>query len=220
MLPLETNSRMDRRVALQWMLTAAATLTVRDPSALAAEGPGATASAPMKAKGYGPDPSMVKFYKPGDVWPLTMTEPQRRTATALCDVMIPADETSPSASAVGVPDFIDEWISSPYPGQAGDRTIVLEGLAWMDAESQRRFKAGFADLPMEQQHALCDDLCVSKPKPEHKKAASFFKRYRDLTAGGYYTTPEGMKDIGYRGNIPSATFDGPPVEALKHLGLA
>ena len=60
----------------------------------------------------------------------------------------------------------------------------------------------------------------AKATPERKKMAPFFKRYRDLTAGGYYTTPEGMKAIGYVGNIASATFEGPPIEALKHVGLA
>jgi hypothetical protein len=30
----------------------------------------------------------------------------------------------------------------------------------------------------------------------------------------------GMKDIGYVGNVPLATFDGPPIEALKKAGLA
>jgi hypothetical protein len=29
-----------------------------------------------------------------------------------------------------------------------------------------------------------------------------------------------MKDIGYVGNVPTATFAGPTPEALKHLGLA
>jgi hypothetical protein len=29
-----------------------------------------------------------------------------------------------------------------------------------------------------------------------------------------------MKDIGYVGNTPLATFDGPPAEVLKKLGLA
>ncbi|HBJ82328.1 MAG TPA: Tat pathway signal protein [Verrucomicrobiales bacterium] len=204
---------MDRRVAIQWMLTAAATVAVRDPQAWAAE-------LPITAKGYGTDPSMVKIYQPGDVWPLTFSEPQKRAARALCDVIIPADDTSPSASAVGVPDFIDEWISSPYPAQAGDRPIILDGLKWIDEEAKRRFQKTFADLTLEQQTAICDDLATGQPKPEHKKAASFFKRFRDLTAGGYYTTPEGMKAIGYVGNVPSATFDGPPVEALKHVGLA
>lgn len=209
---------MDRRLAIQWMLGAAATVAARDAGLLAAE---STAVAPITAKGYGLDPSMVKVYQPGDVWPLTLTEPQRHAARALCDVIIPADESSPSASAVGVPDFIDEWISSPYPAQAGDRRIVLEGLKWIDDESNHRFKKVFADLTNEQQTAICDDLChPARTKPEHKKAATFFKRYRDLTAGGYYTTAEGMKAIGYVGNKTSATFDGPPVEALKHVGLA
>jgi hypothetical protein len=97
---------------------------------------------------------------------------------------------------------------------------ILDGLKWIDEEAQRRFQKLFADLTLEQQTAICDDIASLKPNPKLKKAAAFFKRYRDLTAGGYYTTPEGMKAIGYVGNVPSATFEGPPVEALKHVGLA
>lgn len=204
---------MDRRTAIKWMLTAAATIAVLERDGVAAEG------APAAAKGYGTDPDLLKAYKPGDVWPLTLSEPQRLTARALCEVIIPADDTSPGASAVGVPDFIDEWISSPYPAQEGDRRLLLEGLGWIDEEAQRRFQKTFAGLTLEQQTAICSDLAAAKPRPEHKKPAAFFKRYRDLTAGGYYTTPEGMKAIGYVGNAPSATFGGPPVEALKHVGL-
>lgn len=206
--------RMDRRTALQWMLAATATMAARDPRLLAAD------AAPVKARGYGPDPVMVKVYKPGDVWPLTFSEPQRRTASALCDVIIPADASSPSASAVGVPDFLDEWISSPYPAQAGDRRVILEGLKWIDEESARRFSKTFTELSPEQQIAICTDLAASKPSPALKKGAAFFKRFRDLAAGGYYTTPEGMKAIGYVGNMPSGTFEGPPIEALRHVGLA
>ena len=154
------------------------------------------------------------------MWPLTLTEPQRRTTRALCDIIIPADGTSPSASAVGVPDFIDEWISSPYPAQAGDRATILSGLTWIDAESQRRFQKPFADLSHDQQPLICDDIASLKPKPEYKKAATFFKRFRDLTAGGYFTTPQGSKALGYVGNMPSGTFEGPSVEALKHVGVA
>ena len=133
---------------------------------------------------------------------------------------MPADETSPSASTVGVPDFIDEWISSPYPAQAGDRRLVLEGLQWIDQESNTRFGKAYPDLALEQQTAICSDLAAAKPQPAHKQAVAFFKRFRDLTAGGYYTTPEGMKAIGYVGNMPSGSFDGPPIEALQHVGLA
>eukprot|EP01035_Chromulina_nebulosa_P049058 gene49058-66606_t len=75
--------RIDRRSAIKWMLTAAASVAVMDRASLAAEG-AATAGV-----GYGTDPDLVKIYKPGDVWALSFTAAQRRTATALCDVIIP-----------------------------------------------------------------------------------------------------------------------------------
>ena len=212
--PTRPAAGMDRRASIKWMLTAAASLALLDENPLGA-------ATPPAATGYGPDPDLQKIYQPGDLWPLTFTADQRRTATALCDTIIPADATSPAASAVGVPAFIDEWISAPYPGHDHDRQIVLTGLAWIEAESQRRFQSDFASLVLRQKNALCEDIClVAKAKPEFKTAAQFFKRFRDLTAGGFYTTPEGMKDIGYIANVPLASFDGPPPEVLKKLGLA
>ena len=211
---------MDRRSAIKWMLAASASLAATTHLSSIGWSAPSTPNLPT-ARGYGPDPSMVKLYKPGDVWPLTLTPEQRRTAAALCDVIIPADETSPSASAVGVVDFIDEWVSAPYPIQRTDRPIILDGLVWIDAESQARFKTDFAGLNPQQQTAICDDVCdPGRVKPEHTDAMKFFIRYRDLTSGGYYTTPEGMLAIGYVGNTPLAAFEGPPPEAMRHLGLA
>jgi hypothetical protein len=214
---METNSpaRMDRRSAIKWMLTAAASVAILDRASFGADG-----SVAVQSKGYGPDPDLLKVYKPGDLWPLTFNAEQRQLAIVLCDLMIPADATSPKASDVGVHDFIDEWISSPYPGQAGDRKIVLEGLAWIDEEADRRYGMRFTNLIRRQQTAILDDICDPKnAKPEYKQAVVFFKKYRDLTAGGYYTTPEGMRAIGYVGNVPLAQFDGPPPEVLKQIGL-
>ena len=199
------------------MLTAAASIAIMDRATTA----GAATATTKAAVGYGTDPELNKNYKPGDFWALTFTAGQRRSATALCDVIIPADAKSPAASAVGVPDFIDEWISAPYPGHDKDRALILDGLVWIDAESQKRFGNDFADLIASQQRALCDDICyVPKAKPEFKTAALFFNKFRDLTSGGFYTTPEGMKDLGYVGNVPIATYEGPTPAALKHLGLA
>jgi len=207
---------MDRRTAVKWMLTAAASATLAPQLLHGAEPP---KMVPM-GSGYGTDPDLLKTYNPGDLWPLTFSKAQRATASALCDVIIPADEKSPAASAVGVPDFIDEWISAPYPGHRDDQTLIIEGLEWIEAESQKRFGQAFTNLIGRQQRAICDDICFEKDAtPEFKKAARFFARYRDLTAGGFYTTPEGMKDIGYIGNVPLATFDGPPPEVIKQLGL-
>lgn len=205
--------RMDRRTALKWMLAAAATTTLAPHLARG------QAAAPA-VKGYGTDPDLLKHYKPGDVWPLTFTDAHRRTAAALCDVIIPADAESPSASSVGVVDFLDEWISAPYADQQADRVIVLPGLAWIDGEATQRFARPFAALDEAQQTAICDDICeLAKAKPEFKQAAHFFATYRNLTAGGFYTTPQGRQDLRYVGNMPLAQFDGPPPEVLKQAGL-
>lgn len=212
--PAHRANCMDRRDAIKWMLTAAASVAVLNRTGFAATSPTAD------AEGYGTDPDLLKEYRPGDVWPLTFTDAQRRTAVALCDVIIPADSKSPSASALHVPEFIDEWISAPYPDQQKDRPVVIKGLAWLDTEAQKRFQVDFADLVRKQQTLICDDIChVPKAKTEFKQAAQFFQKFRNLTASGFYTTPEGMKDIGYTGNMPLPEFAGPTPEVLRKLGL-
>ncbi|MEP6622027.1 MAG: gluconate 2-dehydrogenase subunit 3 family protein [bacterium] len=206
---------MDRREAVKWMLSAVASAALVDHDAF-----GQTVSPLVAAKGYGLDPNLLKTYKPGALWPLALSRTQRRTAAALCDVIIPAEGGTPSASALGVHDFINEWISAPYPAHDRDRKLIVDGLAWMDEESTRRFAAPFYKLSMKHQHAICDDICYEpKAAEQFKSAAAFFRRYRDLTAGGFYTTPEGMKDIGYVGNVALPAFKGPPREVLDRLGL-
>lgn len=215
---LPPRSRIDRRVAIKWMLTAAGSLALLERHA-----PAAVAGGPLDlvAGGYGPDPDLLKIYKPGDVWPLTFTAQQRRSAAALCDLIIPADAKSPSAGSLGVHDFIDEWISAPYPGHERDRGLVLGTLQWLETESQSRYSQPFTNTVVSQKRTLCDEICFTpKAKPELRAIAQGFSRFRDLTGGGFYTTPEGMKDIGYVGNVATVTFEGPPPEALKRLGLA
>ena len=218
--PKPTSPRLDRRDAIKWMMTAVATTALLEHDGFGANATQAAKAGSKPGVGYGTDPDILKIYKPGDVWPLTFNEAQRATASALCDVIIPADAKGPGAAALRVHEFIDEWISAPYPGHEDDKRLVIEGLEWLDAESQKRFQNDFVNLISRQKTAICDDICyVPNAKPEFLPAARFFRRYRDLTAGGYYSTPEGMKDIGYTGNVPIEKFVVPP-EALKKLGLA
>lgn len=206
----------DRRTTIKWMLAAAASMPLLNNRVGSQE---VTASQPA-ANGYGTDPDLTKIYHPGDAWPLTLSAAERRCAAALCNVILPADGRSPSAASVGVVDFIDEWVSAPYPRQLEDRPTVLEGLAWTDAEGLLRFERYFAELDETQQHAICDDICNEPAAaPKFARAARFFGRYRDLTVGGYYSTPAGHHDLGYIGNIPLPQFDGPPLEVLRKLGL-
>jgi hypothetical protein len=211
--------RIDRRTTIKWVIAAAASLPAIQRNAFAVGNAAASVPA-VAAKGYGTDPNLTRIYAPGDLWPLTFTAAERRTATVLCDLILPADAKSPSASALGVVDFIDEWISAPYPDNAADRTVILEGFRWLNAEATQRFGRGFADADSPSQALICDDLCcLPKADARIEPAARFFARYRDLTVGGFYTTPQGMHDLGYVGNVALARFDGPPPEVLRKVGL-
>lgn len=209
---------MDRRTTIKWVLAAGAAWPLKGGRAARADD--APTSASDGARGYGTDPNLVANYRPGELWPLTFTTAERRLAAILADIIIPADEHSASASAVGVVDFIDEWVSAPYPRNHEDRTTVRDGLAWLDAEAARRFGKRFAELDGTSQHGICDDICEeARAAPANGDAAKFFALFRDLTAGGFYSTPAGRKDLNYIGNVPLARFDGPPAELIKALGL-
>jgi Gluconate 2-dehydrogenase subunit 3 len=204
---------MDRRTTIKWVLAASAAWPLlRNGAALG--------DAPVPARGYGTDPNLAVNYHAGEPWPLTMTGPQRRLAGTLSDIIVPADDHSPSASDVGVVDFIDEWISAPYDAFQRDRGIVLGGFAWLDSDAARRFGKAFVELDAAAHHAICDDICdESRAGIALRDAARFFALYRDLTAGGFYSSPAGRKDLSYIGNVPLASFDGPPPALLKTLGL-
>ncbi len=182
----------------------------------AAAAPGATAKGP---RGTLSDPDLLH---PKIDWPMQLTTAELTTLAALCDMIIPEDATSPAASKVGVPAYINEYVSAPFERYKRALVQVRGGLIWINVESAKRFGGKrFEELTNEQRTAICDDICYTKKaKPEFQQAAQFFDRVRDLTAEGFYTTDAGMKDVGYVGNVALTSFDGPPPEVLKHLGLA
>jgi hypothetical protein len=173
------------------------------------------AFAATPTRGLGPDPNLLKKEIP---WPLLLTDAEMKTVKVLGDIIIPADENGPEASAVGVPEFINEWVSAPYEQQQADLELLRKGLTWLDVEAKKRFEKIFVELTPEQQLAILDDI-VKDGTDARKQAYPFFRMFRDRVAGGYYSTPIGWKAIGYIGNVPLAEYPGPPPEVLRHLGL-
>ncbi len=179
--------------------------------------PGATSGGNPLARGTPTDPDLVSPVVP---WEGVLEEPELETLASVCDVILPADARSPSASALGAHLFVDEWVSAPYDANRADLVLVRGGLVWLDVEANRRFGGDFVDLPLEQKHAICDDICYEqKALPDHKAAARFFDKVRDLTSTAFWTTEEGMADLGFVGNRAMPSFDGPPREVLQRLGL-
>lgn len=216
--------RIDRRTTLKWLaatMAAAHTGCSPDEKFLGDEIPKRTgnllgpAAAPRGPR-YGTDPNLVD---PAVPWPRTMTEAQLELTSALGDMILPADERSPAASAVGVPDFIDEWISAPYDEQQRDRELVLAGLEWLQQESLERFGTSFATAAEAHKVELLDTIArADRAAPDSAQQVRFFERFRYLTVGAFYTTEPGMADVGYVGNVAiTGAYPGPSSEAMAHL---
>jgi hypothetical protein len=197
-------SKIDRRTALAWIGVV---------GAAAAVGAGVVVYGPKMGgqqvtRGYGTDPKLSKPEKAP--WSRIMTPGQLQAAALMADFILPPSAAAPSASALGVPDFIDEWVSAPYPDQAKDRPLILNGLNDLSWRAQRQFGVDFLKATTAQRAAVLGAVQAARTGAAH----AFFRRFRWLVVGAYYTTPEGFKDIGYIGNVPR-TADPGPSEAVK-----
>lgn len=208
-------TNLHRRQTLKLLASAAAAAPL-----LGFAAPAAAVQAKTKGAELIYSPTDPDLLNPKIHWTLKLTQQELDELAVLADVIIPADSKSPAASTLGAQDFINEWVSAPYPQQAQDLILVRGGIVWLNAEARRRYGQSFRQLSSEQRNAICDDICfMPRAKPEHLYGAKFFAKVRDLTATAYYTTTEGMADIGYVGNRPMQTFEGPSDEVLRMLKL-
>jgi len=212
---------MDRRMALKVMAVAAATPGLVSCGTGAEDGAGGSAPIGNALPAGTPwDPDLLSPVIP---WERILTQDELDTLASLCDMIIPADERSPSASELGAHHYIDEWVSAPYEDMRRDQVLIRGGLVWLDGEAGRRFgqRTRFRDLSPERKDEICADIAhVPDAAPGFEAGARFFARVRDLTAGAFWTTEEGMQDLQYIGNVPLARWDPPPPEVLEFLGLA
>ncbi len=201
---------MQRRQALRVMaLIGVASGLVAQPAARAS---------PRGPQNTLPDPDLLNPEAP---WPLVLTAEERSLLTTLVDVILPADVRSPAATDLDAVDFIDEWVSAPYPDQQADALIVRDGLRWLQLEARQRFTLSFADLSEAQLEQIADDVCsVERVQAAHQIGGRCFAKVRDLTAAAVWSTPEGMRDLGFIGNQPLPQWLPPPDVVLVQLGLA
>lgn len=144
------------------------------------------------------------------------TEHEMATIALLCDIIIPADDVSGSATEAKVPDFI-EFIVKDMP----DNQVPMRGgLRWLDLQMAGRHGKAFKDCSKEQQIAMIDAIAYpAKAAPDMQQGVAFFNRMRSLTASGFYTSEMGIKDLGYMGNRPNQ-WNGIPQEVLHQYKMA
>ena len=138
-------------------------------------------------------------------------EHQWKTVRVLCDLILPADERSGSATDAGVPEFIDDWLDfrTREDGTDALSAQIQGGLSWLDAESRRLFQRDFAAAAVAQQKQIVDRVAwAAKAATEDRRWVGFFNRFRDLTVSGFFSSKMGVSDLPYMGNRAVAEWKG------------
>jgi hypothetical protein len=136
---------------------------------------------------------------------------QWKTVRVLCDLIIPTDEKSPSATVAGVPEFIDDWLDFRRREDGNDSLAaqIQGGLAWLDFESRRLFQKDFALIAEAQQTQILDRIAwPEKANRDDRRWVAFFTRFRDLTVSGFFSSKVGVADLPYLGNKAVAEWKG------------
>jgi gluconate 2-dehydrogenase gamma chain len=143
----------------------------------------------------------------GKYQPKALTAHEFATLERLADLIIPADDHSPGALAAGAADFIDFLCASSDEMQ----NIYTGGLAWLDDETRRRYSGkDFLSVQAAEQTAVLDLIAWRKNEsPELNPGIEFFSWARRMVADAYYTSPIGIRDLGYMGNTAVAQFSVP-----------
>jgi hypothetical protein len=126
--------------------------------------------------------------------PRTLSPDQLELVATIAEHVIPQTDT-PGARAAGVHRFVDTLLTDHYREAERDRFLV--GLERMDAQAQSRHGMSFVRCPPGQRVALLTELdraayppagADAEPAPP---AAWFFRRMKELTLAGYYTSEIG-----------------------------
>jgi len=133
----------------------------------------------------------------------TLHPHQSETVAAIAETIIPRTET-PGAADVGVTAFIDLILTEWYTDQ--ERSLFLDGVADVDARSQRLFAKDFVECTPDQRADILTALGTkmmndaaaikteagtdSGPEP----AQNFYSMIRGLILTGYYTSEAGATE--------------------------
>ena len=162
-----------------------------------------------------------------------------RTIRRLAELIVPADNVSGSGVDAGAPEFIDllcsqnEKLADIYHG----------GLAWLDAEMRKRVAKRFVEASEAEQKAMLDTLVKAEVAETTRRGEElvyqrsavykdftgytterasdlgpgvrFFDWVRKMTVDAFYSSPIGVKDLGFKGNGAYSKYEVPK-EAIEY----
>ncbi|MDH0749816.1 gluconate 2-dehydrogenase subunit 3 family protein [Pseudomonas sp. GD03842] len=156
----------------------------------------------------------------GDYTPTFFTPEEWAFVIAACDRLIPSDHVGPGAVELGVPEFLDRHMQTPYAngaiwymqgpfleaapefgyqGRLNLRDTLRIGIKAMDAYSKKTFSGkAFAELPTAQQEDLLKSAEAGKLGLEDIASKLFFTSLLNEVRNGYFADPShgGNKHMG------------------------
>ena len=141
-------------------------------------------------------------------------EHEFKTLQALSEWIIPADEKSQGGIAGGTAELIDLMAGSEEELQIS----FSGGLAWLDHQMRRRTGKSFVRATNEQQRQMLDLIAYRKnDSAELGPGIEFFSLMREWTVDAFYTSKEGIEDVGYGGNEALSEYHGCGEDVVKQL---
>ena len=196
---------VNRRDLFRSALIATTAATLGPTAAAQAPLPGQTADSRMN-----PGEQPPNLSSPG--WkPVFLDAHQNNTLIALADLIIPETNT-PGAKAAQVNRFIDLLLAAESRER---QQSFINGLSWIDGESQRRYGAAFVNAPADSQNELLEFLAYPMGASGWTGEAiagqgghEHFERLKNWVSEAFYTSETGMKSLGWDGNMVHGVFKG------------
>jgi len=176
-------------------------------SVAAAAGPAANLLSAQDAQHVHAAVAQDKAPQKGPYRPKALTAHEYATLERLSGWVLPADEHSPGAVEAGAAAFIDFLCAA----SSEMLDVYTGGLAWLDHTMRQRTSGrDFLSAREDEQTALLDLIAYRKNQsPELNPGIQFFSWARRMVVDAYYTSPIGMKDLGYMGNQAVSRFSVP-----------
>lgn len=142
----------------------------------------------------------------GEYKPHLLNGHEFKTVRVLADLIIPPESGEPGGAGAGAAEFIDLLAAN----NDKLKEIWLSGLGWLDHESRRRGGHNFVDVAPEVRQQILDDISFRKnTTPELAPGIQFFDWARRMVVDAYFTSPAGVKALGFQGNTGMAEFKVP-----------
>ena len=133
----------------------------------------------------------------GPYKPKGFTDAEYKTIQVLCELIVPGAGQGNAAEFIDLLASVNPDLKAHWTG----------GLAWMDRWMERQNKVAFSAATPAQQTALLDIIAYRKNATgDNAPGVRFFELARRMTVDAYYTSPAGIKEIGYLGNKGQSEF--------------